>query len=148
MVTASNGFTVRLADNPAAITTIIVSPIALDIASKKPPTIPGNAAGKTTFLITSDSVEPSPRAPSLIAVGTALMASSDNDDINGIIIIPITIPAANALSDATLSPTVSPQFLRKGASVRAAKNPYTTVGIPARTSRRGFAIFLNLGVAY
>ena len=35
VVTASKGFIVILADNPAAMTTIIVSPIALDIANKK-----------------------------------------------------------------------------------------------------------------
>ena len=34
VVTASNGFAVRFADMPAAITTIIVSPIALEIANK------------------------------------------------------------------------------------------------------------------
>ena len=39
------GFAVNLAAIPAAITTIIVSPIALDTANKTAPTIPGRAAG-------------------------------------------------------------------------------------------------------
>ena len=39
------GLTVRFAARPAAMTTIIVSPIARDTASRMPPTIPGRAAG-------------------------------------------------------------------------------------------------------
>ena len=48
VVTELSGFAVRFAATPAAIKTIIVSPIALEIANKNPPTIPGSAAGKTT----------------------------------------------------------------------------------------------------
>jgi hypothetical protein len=71
VVTASNGFAVKFAARPAAITTIMVSPIARETASRMPPTIPGNAAGRITFIIVSERVEPSPSAPSRIAVGTA-----------------------------------------------------------------------------
>ena len=53
VVTFSKGLPVRLGAVPAATTTIIVSPIALDIANKNAPTIPGKAAGKITFLIVS-----------------------------------------------------------------------------------------------
>ena len=53
------------------------------------------------------------------------------------IIIPITNPAANADSDATVRPRVSPTPLKRGAMVRAAKKPYTTVGTPARISKAG-----------
>ena len=49
VVTADRGFAVRLAARPAAMTTIIVSPIALETASKRALTMPGNAAGKITF---------------------------------------------------------------------------------------------------
>ena len=54
----SSGLIVKFAAKPAAITTIIVSPIALDTANKTEPTIPGSAAGITTFLIVSDLVAP------------------------------------------------------------------------------------------
>ena len=57
---------VSFAESPAAITTIIVSPIALDAANKTPPTIPGSAAGKITFFIVSDLVAPKPKEPSRI----------------------------------------------------------------------------------
>jgi hypothetical protein len=58
VVVDSNGFKVKLAARPAAITTIIVSPIALETARSTDPTIPGRAAGKTTLLIVSDFVAP------------------------------------------------------------------------------------------
>jgi hypothetical protein len=48
-----------LAARPAAITTIMVSPIARDTASSTPPTIPGSAARMTTCLIVSERVAPS-----------------------------------------------------------------------------------------
>ena len=60
VVTAWRGFAVRLAARPAAMTTIIVSPMAREIASSSPPTIPGSAAGRTTCRIVSERVAPSP----------------------------------------------------------------------------------------
>ena len=54
----SNGLRVRFAANPDAITTIIVSPIALETPNKIDPTIPGKAAGKITLFIVSDFVAP------------------------------------------------------------------------------------------
>ena len=62
--------------------------------------------------------------------------------MNGIIIIPITSPAASALSDTISNPIESPNVLKIGPIVRAAKKPYTTVGMPAKISSNGFAIFL------
>ena len=47
VVTLSNGLAVMLAARPAAITTIIVSPIARLTASRTPPTTPGSAAGSS-----------------------------------------------------------------------------------------------------
>ena len=123
VVTESKGFAVNLAAIPAAITTIIVSPIALDTANKTAPTIPGRAAGKTTFLIVSDLVAPIAREPSRKEFGTELITSSDNEEIKGIIIIPITPPAAIALSEAILKPRESAIFFKKGPTVIAAKNP-------------------------
>ena len=80
-VTDSKGLNVRFAATPAAITTIIVSPMALDNASKIALTIPGRAAGKITSLTVSDWVEPKAADPSLKLWGTALITSSDSDDI-------------------------------------------------------------------
>ena len=51
--------------------------------------------------------------------------------------MPITIPAARADSDATSRPKLMPSLRTNGATVSAAKNPYTTVGIPASTSNKG-----------
>ena len=79
VVVDSNGLIVKFAAKPAAITTIIVSPIALETANKIDPTIPGNAAGNTTFLIVSDFVAPTAYDPSLNDCGTALTTSSVNE---------------------------------------------------------------------
>ncbi len=64
------------------------------------------------------------------------------------IMIPMTMPAARADSDDTTSPAASPVLRKKGATVSAAKKPYTTVGIPASISRIGFATARNFGPAY
>ena len=97
--------------------------MARDAASSTPPTMPGRAAGIMTCLIVSERVAPSASEPSRIACGTAAMTSSDSDDTNGMIITPMTMPAANALSEATLSPIDSPTPRIKGATVSAAKKP-------------------------
>ena len=55
--------------------------------------------------------------------GTALITSSDNDEIKGMIIIPITPPAASALSDAILNPKNKAISFKKGPTVIAAKKP-------------------------
>ena len=57
-----NGLAVKFAATPATITTIIVSPMARDIASKIALTIPGKAAGRITCLIVSACVAPSAEA--------------------------------------------------------------------------------------
>ena len=92
-----------------------------EFSNKKAPTRPGKAAGNTTFKVVSALVAPSPKEPSLKDCGTELIISSDNDDINGIIIIPITAPAAKADSELTSSPSDIPTFLKNGAAVKAAK---------------------------
>ena len=58
-----------------------------------------------------------------MAWGTALMTSSDRDETNGMIMIPMTTPAASALSELTSSPRPAPRSRKKGAIVRAAKKP-------------------------
>jgi hypothetical protein len=59
VVTESSGLIVSVAIRPAAMTTIMVSPIARDTASNRPPAIPGIAAGISTLLIVSARVAPS-----------------------------------------------------------------------------------------
>ena len=59
------------------------------------------------------------------------------------IITPITPPAARALSAETSWPIESPTDFKNGPTVRAAKNPYTTVWIPAKISIVGLAYALN-----
>ena len=101
VVTASSGLAVRLAARPAAITTIMVSPMARETASRTPPTMPGSAAGSTTCRMVSDRVAPSASEPSRSACGTALITSSDSEETKGMIMTPMTRPAASALSEAT-----------------------------------------------
>ena len=80
VVIASNGLSDSRAAAPAPRTTIIVSPMAREAASRMAPTMPGSAAGMITRLIVSDWVAPRPSEPSRIARGTALMMSSDSEE--------------------------------------------------------------------
>src|SRR5699024_3221069 len=77
---------------PAASETIIVSPIALEIANTIEAMMPDNAAGNTIFVASSNLVAPKPNAPSLIESGTELIASSLILVIIGIIMTPTTKP--------------------------------------------------------
>jgi hypothetical protein len=49
------------------------------------------------------------------------MTSSDNDETNGMIMMPMTRPAPSALSEATSRPMLSPTPRSSGATVSAAK---------------------------
>ena len=68
--------------------------------------------------------------------------------MKGMIIIPITPPAAIALSEAISNPKLPAKLFKKGPTVIAAKKPYTTVGTPANISRIGLNIALTFGLAY
>ena len=85
--------------------------------------MPGSAAGSTTLRIVSDLVAPMPAEPSRSDCGTALITSSDSEDTNGMIMMPMTSPAASADSEEALRPIASPARRMKGATVNAAKNP-------------------------
>jgi len=87
VVTLSSGLIVSLAIRPAAITTIIVSPMARLTARRTPPTMPGMAAGNSTFIIVSPRVAPSASDPSRSDRGTAERASSAKEEMNGISMI-------------------------------------------------------------
>jgi len=148
VVISSNGFQDKFGLSPAAITTIIVSPIAFEKPRIQAEMIPGRAEGNTIFLIVSPWVIPRPSEAFLCESGTALITSSDNDEITGIIIIPITTPDAKAELKVASSPIAAAPFTISGATVIAAKKPYTTVGIPARTSNIGFKYDLVSWEAY
>lgn len=61
-------------------------------------TIPLNAAGRTTFEITSALVHPSPNAASRRTLGTAVMASSQRLLTRGSVMKPTTMAPAAALA--------------------------------------------------
>lgn len=88
----------------------MVSPNALEIARMKDAIIPENEAGITTLKVVSSFVAPRAYAPSRSTLGTADIASSLMEETIGMIIIPITIPALNALK--TFSSGI--KLLRKG----------------------------------
>ena len=70
----------------------------------------------------SEVVAPIASDPSRIACGTAVIESSAIEETNGMIMIPITRPAASALSDeAEAMPSICPKSRTAGATVRAAK---------------------------
>ena len=77
----STGLKVKFGCCPAAIATIIVSPTALLIASMYAAIIPEIAAGVITLTAVWNRVAPIAYAPSLIAIGTALIASSAREAI-------------------------------------------------------------------
>ena len=58
-----------------------------------------------------------------MAWGTELMTSSESEETNGRIMIPMTTPAARALSLETANPMDSAVLRISGATVSAAKNP-------------------------
>ncbi len=51
------------------------------------------------------------------------MTSSDSEETKGMIMTPMTTPAASALSEATGRPRLSPKPRIAGATVSAAKKP-------------------------
>src|SRR5699024_3744604 len=104
---------------PLAIVTMIVSPIAREIANTNEATIPENAAGKTTFVATSSFVEPRPYEASLKLRGTAFIASSEREAIIGIIIIPIINPGLKMF----VVSRPGMKFLRNGVINVKAKKP-------------------------
>ncbi len=96
--TLSSGFSVRLGVAPAAIVTIMVSPIARESARMNEARIPDSAAGTTVRVETSSLVAPSAYAASRSESGTALIASSASDETIGMIMMPTTMLALAALN--------------------------------------------------
>src|SRR5574341_865166 len=129
---------------PAAIARIMVSPIARDTPNNTDAAIPDSADGTTTFTATCNLDEPRAYAPSRKLWGTAYMASSDRDEIIGMIMMPITIPGASALNPETVELTCC----NNGVTNNRAKYPYTTVGMPANTSKMGLTTLRTCSPAY
>lgn len=123
VVTESRGLIVSLAIMPAAMVTIIVSPMARDTAMIIPPIMPGSAVGIRTLIIISSLVAPMAIDESFKFCGIVLMNSYDNDNIYGMSITPMTIPAAIALSDEMLRSNLLPSSLIWGDTNSAAIYP-------------------------
>ena len=85
--------------------------------------MPGSAAGSSTWRIVSDLVAPSAAAPSRIACGTAVSASSANDEMNGISMMPITAPGTIAAVGETSTPIEAPRPRSAGETTSTAKKP-------------------------
>ena len=108
--------------------------MALPIPRTTAAEIPEAAAGRRTQNIVWVRVAPSPKDASRKSFGTAESASSDTETIVGSAIIPrITEAAAH---EKPLG--ISSVFCRKLHKTSIPKNPYTTDGIPARSSTAGF----------
>jgi len=71
----------------------------------------------------SERVAPSARLPSRITDGTAAIESSAIELTNGMIITPMTRPAASALSLLADDTPSAPRLRMSGATVSAAKKP-------------------------
>jgi len=78
--------------------------------------------------------------------GTALSASSLIELTSGMIRMPMTMPAEATLKISTVFLPSSP--CSRGVIKPSAKNPNTTVGMPARISRVGLRMPRALGLAY
>ena len=118
---------------PPASTTIIVSPIARDMARMIEAITPDSAAGNTTLRTTSHLVAPIAYAPSRRPRGTARIASSDREAMTGVTSSPTIRPAESALN----VPTPNSGLRITGVRKLIAKNPRTIVGMPAIVSRIG-----------
>ena len=73
------------------------------------------------------------------------MASSDTDAMSGMVRIPTPMPAAARLKVPALSLKL---WMRFGEMKLTQKNPRTTEGMPASTSRIGFSVRRTRGLAY
>ncbi|BDU63106.1 hypothetical protein BOFE_06460 [Candidatus Borrelia fainii] len=127
-----NIFCINRGEPPPTIKTAIVSPIALPIASITPAKIPFPAEGIITLYIVCQSVAASARDASLYDFGTALSDVYETLIIVGSIIMLRTITEVIKLYP-KLSSLLKVFFIRVAINVLP-KKPYTTLGIPAKSS--------------
>ena len=85
--------------------------------------MPGSAAGSSTLIIVSPRVAPMASEPSRRLRGTAFSASSESEETKGMIITPITRPAASAEFGEVARPIRLPAWRIAGATVSTAKKP-------------------------
>ncbi len=129
---------------PPAMKTTIVSPMARETARMAAATSPETDAGSTTLTTVVSLRAPKPSLASRNALGTARRASSDTDATSGMERMPTAIPAVVRLK----SPASKKRCTIEGEITEMAKNPRTTLGIPASTSRVGFSTLRTPGRAY
>ena len=94
---ARKGENVKLGPAPAAIATIIVSPIARDMATINAAATPERAAGNTIRTAVSNFVAPKAYEACRSEFGTAFSASSLIELTKGITRMPMTMPAEAVL---------------------------------------------------
>lgn len=119
---------------PISIVTAIVSPNALPNESKIPAKIPDLTYGTITLLITSYFVAPRENAASLISAGTMLITSLPIDAEYGIIINANIREAVKIPTPTGIIPSFNSINLITGIKTIIPQKPYTTEGIPARSS--------------
>ncbi len=128
---------------PVTMSTAMVSPRALPVPRMMAAVIPEKAEGITTRLMVCHRVAPMARLPSRNSCGTALMASSETEVMVGRAMIARRMePASQVRPDSRLKVTC-----RNPVNTIRPKKPYTTEGIPARSSMAGLRTLLIRGEA-
>ena len=128
---------------PVTISTAMVSPTARPMPRTTPDAIPDIEEGITTLYIVCHLVAPRARLASRRVLGQFRMASSATVTMVGRAMMASTILPARPLS-----PTGSPNTCcRSGTMIISPKNPYTTEGMPFRSSITGLRKFLTFGEA-
>ena len=128
---------------PVTIRTAIVSPTARPMPRMSAAVMPERAEGTTTCEMVCHRVVPRAREPSRYSFGTAEMASSETLMIVGRAMMPKRTEPASQVSP------VGTEKLTLITSVRTIrpKNPYTTDGMPARSSIAGLNTAFTRGDA-
>ena len=129
-----------IAEPPAAISTTIVSPMALITPSSEAVMRPGRAAGMTLLRTVSSLVAPRANDASRISLGTELRLSSASDVTIGTIMIPIRAEALSRFSPVIMSNLATIH----GAMMTIPIKPRTTEGKKPRISMTGFSISLSV----
>ena len=123
---------------PVTMSTAMVSPRALPVPRMMAAVIPEKAEGITTRLMVCHRVAPMARLPSRNSRGTALMASSETEVMVGRAMTARRMdPASQVRPDARSKVT-----RRTSVRIIRPKKPYTTDGIPARSSMAGLRTLL------
>ncbi len=128
---------------PVTIRAAIVSPTALPIPRIAAAVIPEIAYGIMTRCMVCHLFAPSARLASFIESGVVRIASSEMVMIVGSAMMPSTMLPARPVSPTGKLNT----FWIRGTITISPKKPYTTEGIPARSSMSGFMTLLVFSLA-